>query len=87
MRGAILGPDVEFQSIAVRDSRSAVVDLIDPSAFSLKEQLDFYSRSWIIVTIWGGISMLDFLAPEGAVEVVVTTWVTNFKQQQTLWHF
>lgn len=33
-----------------------------------------YRSSDVVISLWGGISMLNFLLPAGKVEIVITSW-------------
>lgn len=48
--------------------------VIEPQKTPYAEQVRLYARSLVTVSVWGGISMLNWLMPPGAVEIVFTNW-------------
>jgi len=50
------------------------VTVVEPQKTPYAEQVRLYARSLVTVSVWGGISMLNWLMPPGAVEIVFTNW-------------
>ena len=45
-----------------------------PKECEFGQQVVHYKNSDIIISLWGGISMLNFLMPQGGTEVLFTSW-------------
>jgi len=50
------------------------VTVIDPASLSFREQIKLLSQTPLVVSLWGGISMGNFLMQSGSVEMLITTW-------------
>ena len=53
------------------------VTTIEPSKMNINEQIFHLSRSLLVVSLWGGVHMLDILQPPGSVEILFTAWNKN----------
>lgn len=47
---------------------------IAPQNTNFSVQVQEYRNADVIVSLWGGISMLNFLMPSGGVEILITSW-------------
>jgi hypothetical protein len=60
----------------------AAVDLFEGTAVTsivphrtpFGDQVRLYRQADVVISLWGGISMLNFLMPPGGVEVLFTSW-------------
>eukprot|EP01036_Dinobryon_divergens_P027626 gene27626-36429_t len=59
---------------AVRDLPDVVVTAYSPQYQTFKTQVIGYRTTDIVISLWGGISMLNFLLRPGRVEIVITSW-------------
>lgn len=50
------------------------VTIVNPSTYSIREQVELFSQTVLVMSIWGGNCMMDFLQPDGAIEMIVGTW-------------
>jgi hypothetical protein len=48
-----------------------------PSNVQFPDQVKYYRAADIIISQWGGISMLNFLMPPGGVEILITSWFSD----------
>ena len=54
-------------------NHTSVVSVI-PHKLSFGHQIDYYKQADIVISLWGGISMLNFLIPAGGVEILISSW-------------
>ena len=48
-----------------------------PKQCEFGQQVAYYKNADIIISLWGGISMLNFLMPKGGTEVLFTSWFSD----------
>jgi len=53
---------------------SSVLNIRNPVALTFSNQVNLFRQADVVISLWGGISMLNFLAPRGAVEIVFSAW-------------
>mmetsp|Transcript_32456 Transcript_32456/g.46795 ORF Transcript_32456/g.46795 Transcript_32456/m.46795 type:complete len:286 (+) Transcript_32456:515-1372(+) len=59
---------------AVSDLQDVTVTAYSPAYVPFESQVVNYRSSDVVISLWGGISMLNFLLPAGKVEIVITSW-------------
>jgi len=58
----------------VATQRLQKLTALNPAFDSFEQILDALSTASIVMCMWGGIGLTNFLAPIGAVEIIFTTW-------------
>jgi hypothetical protein len=53
---------------------SSVLNIRNPSVLAFSNQVNLLRQADVVISLWGGISMLNFLAPRGAVEIIFSAW-------------
>ena len=54
-------------------NHTSVISII-PHKLPFSHQVNYYKQADIVISLWGGISMLNFLIPPGGVEILITSW-------------
>merc|ERR1712228_135543 len=66
---------IDSNYINITNAKINSLQVFDPAHYgNFEQQIEAISKASIILTQWGGISFTNFLAPLGAVEIIITTW-------------
>ena len=59
---------------AVKLINGTFVVSVIPHMLPFWQQIGYYKQADIVISLWGGISMLNFLIPAGGVEILISSW-------------
>ena len=59
---------------AVKAINHSFVVSVVPHELTFRHQIEYYKQADVVISLYGGISFLNFLIPAGGVEVLISAW-------------